>query len=227
TLTAVKDVYKQAKYKGIGCGIKSTGLGNGTIEGGHIKMRVLEGGRLEILNGYTEMGQGIYTATMQAVSEETHLPTEIMTVSWDKELGEKCGETWASRGTTLSCAAAQQAARKLMADMDAVPITIEPRTAALDEAARLRQLQQLIGREYSGEYVCNFTTRPGTPEAILNPTTHLTFSYAAQVVLLDEQGKLERVVVANDVGRELVELLLDRIHQHVILQQHVDAGLPR
>jgi len=203
TLNAVKDVYKQAKYKGIGCGIKSTGLGNGTIEGGHIKIRVLEGPRLEVLNGYTEMGQGIYTATMQAVSEETHLPTDIMTVSWDKELGEKCGETWASRGTTLSCAAAQQAARKLMADMDSVPITIEPRTAALDEAARLRQLQQLIGREYSGEYVCNFTTRPGTPEAVLNPTTHLTFSYAAQVVLLDEQGKLERVVVANDVGRAI------------------------
>jgi xanthine dehydrogenase molybdenum-binding subunit len=203
TLHAVKDVYKQAKYKGIGCGIKSTGLGNGTTEGGHIKVRVLEGPRLEILNGYTEMGQGIYTATMQAVSEETHLPTEIMTVSWDKELGEKCGETWASRGTTLSCAAAQQAARKLMADMDAVPITIEPRTAALDEASRMRQLQNLVGREYSGEYVCNFTTRPGTPESVLNPTTHLTFSYAAQVVLLDEQGKLERVVVANDVGRAI------------------------
>ena len=32
TLNAVKDIYKQAKYKGIGCGIKSTGLGNGTIE---------------------------------------------------------------------------------------------------------------------------------------------------------------------------------------------------
>ena len=43
TLNAVKGVYKSAKYKGIGCGIKSTGLGNGTIEGGHIKIRVLEG----------------------------------------------------------------------------------------------------------------------------------------------------------------------------------------
>ena len=40
TLNAVKDVYKRAKYKGIGCGIKSTGLGNGTIEGGYIKIRV-------------------------------------------------------------------------------------------------------------------------------------------------------------------------------------------
>src|SRR6185436_10359165 len=68
SLEAVKDLYKAAKYKGIGCGIKSTGLGNGTTEGGYIKIRVLEGGRIEILNGYTEMGQGIYTATMQAVS---------------------------------------------------------------------------------------------------------------------------------------------------------------
>ena len=67
----------------------------------------------------------------------------------------------------------------------------------------MRQLEQLVGREYRGEYVCNFTTRPGTPEAVLNPTTHLTFSYAAQVVILDEQGKAQRVVVANDVGRAI------------------------
>jgi CO/xanthine dehydrogenase Mo-binding subunit len=67
---------------------------------------------VEILTGYTEMGQGVYTATIQAVCEETGLPFEIMTVLWDKDLGNKCGETWASRATTLSCAAAQQAARK-------------------------------------------------------------------------------------------------------------------
>lgn len=203
TLHAVKDVYKRAKYKGIGCGIKSTGLGNGTIEGGYIVIRVVEGPRLEILNGYTEMGQGVYTATMQAVCEETALPAEIMTVLWDKDLGEKCGETWASRGTTLSCAAAQHAARKLAAELDSLPLTREPIGRAPDPATRVRQLEQLIGREYRGEYVCNFTTRPGTPESILNPTTHLTFSYAAQVVILDEHGKLQRVVVANDVGRAI------------------------
>ena len=203
TLDAVKDVYKRAKYKGIGCGIKSTGLGNGTIEGGYIRLRVLEGGRLEIRNGYTELGQGLYTATLQAVCEETGLSPDVMTVVWDKELGEKCGETWASRGTTLSCAAAQHAARKLAADLDSLPLTQEPAGPTPDPRARACQLQQLAGREYTGEYVCNFTTRPGTPEAILNPTTHLTFSYAAQVVLLDEQGKVERVVVANDVGRAI------------------------
>jgi xanthine dehydrogenase molybdenum-binding subunit len=192
SLEAVKGVYKAAKYKGIGCGIKSTGLGNGTIEGGYIVIRVVDQTSragvtpgLEILNGYTEMGQGVFTATAQAVSEETGLPANIMTVRWDKDLGNKCGETWASRATTLSCAAAQQAARKLALDLKELP------------------LDQLVGREYSGEYVCNFTTRPGTPEAVLNPTTHLTFSYSTQVVILGDDGRLERVVAAHDVGRAI------------------------
>jgi CO/xanthine dehydrogenase Mo-binding subunit/aerobic-type carbon monoxide dehydrogenase small subunit (CoxS/CutS family) len=185
SLESVRDLYKNAKYKGIGCGIKSTGLGNGTIEGGYITIRVLEGPRVEIRNGYTEMGQGIYTATLQAVCEETGLPASIMSVVWDKDLGEKCGETWASRGTTLSCAAAQIAGRKLAGDL---------KTQALDA---------LVGRDYVGEYVLSFTTRPGTPEAVLNPTTHLTFSYATQVVILDDEGRLERVIAAHDVGRAI------------------------
>jgi len=203
TLDVVKDIYKSAQCRGIACGVKSTGLGNGTIEGGYIKIRVVEGGRLEIFNGYTEMGQGVYTATMQAVCEETGLQADIMTVKWDPDLGEKCGETWASRGTTLSCAAAQHAARKLAADLDSLPLTQEPTGRTENAALRIRQLEQLVGREYTGEYVCNFTTRPGTPEAVLNPTTHLTFSYATQVVILNDEGRIERVMVANDVGRAI------------------------
>ena len=185
TLRAVKDIYKRAKYAGIGCGIKSTGIGNGTIDSGHAMIRVLEGGRLEVLTGYTEMGQGLFTTIRQAVCQETGLSHDIMTVRWDQELGAKCGETWASRGTTLSCAAAQRAASQLAADL---------KTATLE---------QLAGREYSGDYVCNFTTRPGTPEAVNNPTTHLTFSYATQVVILGEDGRMERVVAAHDVGRAI------------------------
>ena len=48
-----------------------------------------EGARLEILNGYTEMGQGIFTATLQAVCEETGLSPDLMQVRWDKDLGEQ------------------------------------------------------------------------------------------------------------------------------------------
>ncbi|HKF69191.1 MAG TPA: molybdopterin cofactor-binding domain-containing protein, partial [Vicinamibacterales bacterium] len=180
-------------------------LGNGTIEGGYIRLRVVASPstqasarqvQIEILNGYTEMGQGVYTATIQAVCEETGLPAEMMTIRWDKELGEKCGETWASRATTLSCAAAQRAAQQLVADLDEA-VRLNP------DATPHAVLADLIGREYYGECVYNFTTRPGTPESVLNPTTHLTFSYAAQVVILDEKGQLERVLVANDVGRAI------------------------
>jgi aldehyde oxidoreductase len=185
SLEAVKELYKRAKYAGIGCGIKSTGIGNGTIDSGHAVVRVLEGGRLEILTGYTEMGQGVFTTIRQAVCEETGLAPDIMSVRWDKELGAKCGETWASRATTLSCAAAQRAASQLAADL------------------KHSTLEQLAGREYSGDYVCNFTTKPGTPEALQNPTTHLTFSYATQLVILGEDGKIERVVAAHDVGRAI------------------------
>ena len=185
TLEAVKQIYKSAKYAGIGCGIKSTGIGNGTVDSGHISIRVLEGAKVDILTGYTELGQGLFTTIRQAVCEETGLPPDIMTVRWDKDLGAKCGETWASRATTLSCAAAERAARKLAADLEELP------------------LDKLIGREYGGDYVCDFTTRPGTPEAAENPTTHLTFSYSTQVVILDEDGRIERVVAAHDVGRAI------------------------
>ena len=197
SLDAVKDIYRSAKYAGVGCGIKSTGIGNGTTEEGRVIIRVVDGdppsrggasageARIEILNGYTEMGQGVYTATMQAVCEETGLPDTIMSVRWDKELGAVCGETWASRATTLSCAAAQKAARKLAEDL---------KTASLGE---------LAGREYVGSVIYSFTTKPGTPEAQKDPTTHFTFSYATQVVILDDEGRLARVVAAHDVGRAI------------------------
>ena len=185
TLEAVKDIYKKAKYKGIGCGIKSTGIGNGTVDSGHILIRVLEAGKVEILTGYTEMGQGLFTTVRQAVCEETGLSPEVMTVRWDKNIGAKCGETWASRATTLSCAAAQRAAGELAADL------------------KKTSIENLAGREYRGDYLCDFTTRPGTPDALTNPTTHLTFSYATQVVILDDDGRLERVIAAHDVGHAI------------------------
>jgi len=185
SLDAVKELYRNAKYAGVSCGIKSTGIGNGTTEEGRVVIRVIDGEHVEILNGYTEMGQGLYTATMQAVCEETGLPDTTMSVRWDKELGAICGETWASRATTLSCAAAQKAAHTLAEDL---------KTASLGD---------LAGREYMGSVVYSFTTKPGTPEAAKDPTTHFTFSYATQLVILDDDGHLERVVAAHDVGRAI------------------------
>ncbi|MEQ1946218.1 MAG: selenium-dependent xanthine dehydrogenase [Bryobacteraceae bacterium] len=185
TLQAVKDVYKNAKYAGIGCGIKSTGLGNGTVESGNVKLVVLPGGQLQAFTGHTEMGQGLFTILRQSVVEETGIAPENIDCGWSEDMGAKSGETWASRGGTLTCAAAIDACKKL------------------NEALKTKKLEDLAGQEFIGEYVCAFTTRPGTPEAEKNPTTHLTFSYATQVVILDDNGKLQKVVAAHDVGRAI------------------------
>jgi len=185
TLRAVKEIYKGAKYAGLGCGIKSTGLGNGLVESGAVKIRVLERGRLHAFTGHTEMGQGLFTNLRQVVVEETGFAPELIDVGWSEELGWKVGETWASRGTTLTCAAAQKACEKL------------------NEALKTHKLEELVGQEFYGEYVCAFTTKPGTPEAEKNPTTHLTFSYATQLVILGEDGKIDRVIAAHDVGRAI------------------------
>ncbi|MFH1574318.1 MAG: molybdopterin cofactor-binding domain-containing protein, partial [Acidobacteriota bacterium] len=111
------------------------------------------------------------------------LPPERMSVRAVSDRRVLCGMTTASRATALMTAAAQIAARKLAADLD----------GALPE--------ELAGREYHGEYVCDFTVKPGTD--VENPVTHMTFSYATQVVILDDEGMLERVVAAHDVGRAI------------------------
>ncbi len=185
SLEAVKDVYKRAKFAGIGCGVKSTGLGNGVTDSGHVLIKVLDDGRLDVRTGHTEMGQGILNTTLQCVCEETRVSPDLIISSWDKELGKLAGETWASRGTVLTAAAARQAASQLAEDL------------------KHSSLADLAGKEYRGDYVCNFTTRPGTEAAKLNPTTHLTFSYATQVVILDDNGRLAKVVAAHDVGHAI------------------------
>jgi xanthine dehydrogenase molybdenum-binding subunit len=187
TLEAVRDVYKGATCAGIGCGIKNTGIGNGMDDSGRLLLRVLEGGRLEILTGYTEMGQGLYTVLRQVVQEETALPPGCMSVRTSSDPRVPCGMTTASRATALLTEAGRIAARKLAADLQGAP------------------LGELAGREYLGEYVCDFTTKPGEWDA--DPVTHMTFSYATQVVILDERGRLARVVAAHDVGRAINPLL--------------------
>ncbi len=187
TLRAVKEIYKQAREQGqpvgIGCGIKNTGIGNGMDDSGRLLIRVLEEGRLEILTGYTEMGQGLFTILCQVVHEETGLDPEVMTCRTVSDSQVLCGMTTASRATALLTAAGQRAAQKLASDLDG------------------SSLADLAGREYLGEYVCDFTTKPGSKTD--EPVTHMTFSYATQVVILDDQGKLDRVVAAHDVGRAI------------------------
>lgn len=57
-----------------------------------------------------------------------------------------------------------------------------------------------IGVDYLGEYRVDWTN--SLSEGLAHPVIHSTFSYAAQVVVVDrETGEIERVVAVHDVGR--------------------------
>jgi xanthine dehydrogenase molybdenum-binding subunit len=138
------------------------------------------------------MGQGLFTILRQVVCEETGLDPGIMSVRTASDPRVLCGMTTASRATALLTAAGQRAARDLARELDG------------------RSLGELAGREFLGEYVCDFTTKPGEDTGDPSaepPKTHMTFSYATQVVILDDDGRLERVVAAHDVGRAINPLL--------------------
>jgi len=187
TLEAVRDVYKSSPRAGIACGIKNTGIGNGMEDIGRVAIEVLDGGRLEVLTGYTEMGQGLHTILRQVVCQETGLRPELMTVRTVSQADIECGMTTASRATALCTAAGQIAASQL--------------AGALVEAS----LEELVGRRFLGEFICDFTTAPG--EKVQDPVTHMGFGYATQVVILAEDGTIEKVVAAHDVGRAINPLL--------------------
>jgi xanthine dehydrogenase molybdenum-binding subunit len=188
TLLAVKDAYRGAKYAGIACGIKNCGIGNGMPDPGKASLRVETDGKVSIRTGYTEMGQGLFTVTIQTAVEETGLPPETFTALTDTVVNLDCGQTTGSRGTMLSCNAVIDAAKKLKADLDSG-----------------KTLKDLIGREYRGEWICDYTHKLGAH--VDEPKTHLTYGFATQVVILDDEGKITKVIAAHDVGKVMNPIL--------------------
>ena len=190
TLEAVKDAYRGAKYAGIACGIKNVGIGNGLPEAGRGTITVEQSGRLTIRTGFTEMGQGLFTVLIQTAVTETGLPADLFDVLADTTHAIDCGQTTGSRGTVLGAYGVQLAARKLKADLDAG-----------------RKLSDLAGRVYEGEWVCYKTDKFGAD--VPDPKTHLTYGFATQVVILDDEGRVKKIVAAHDVGRAMNPTLLE------------------
>jgi len=188
TLLAVRHAYDEARRSGravgIACGIKNTGIGNGAKEWGKARLVVEADGTVSLLNGYTEMGQGLLTVLIQCAVEATGLPPETFKPRVDSSFELGCGQTTGSRATLFGGRAVVEAGAKLKADLDAG-----------------RTLAELAGRVYSGEVLIDDTTAPGKVNGEGKIKTHTAFSYATQVVVLDEEGRLARVIAAHDVGR--------------------------
>ncbi len=189
TLLAVRDAYRDARFAGIACGVKNTGIGNGMVEYGRAVLRPEADGSVTLYHSWTEMGQGVHTVLQQIACEELGLPPERVRVAVDTDRDLETGQTTASRSTVLGGRAVIDAARKLR--------------AALGD----RPLEDLAGQEYRGEFVVDWTTALG-PE-IDEPVTHLAYAWATQVAVVDDEGRLSRVIAAHDVGRAINPTLVE------------------
>jgi len=181
TLLAVKDVFQNAKFAGIACGMKNTGIGNGVPDESKVRVVIESPTEITIHHGWTEMGQGVFTMAVQFLCEATGVNPDFVKVKVDTSKDAPSGMTTASRGTSLIGNSVLDAGKKLKADLDT------------------HSLEELVGSEYIGEWICDWTTaiEADVPE----PKTHYSYSYATQVVTLDDSGKVENVYAAHDAGK--------------------------
>lgn len=193
TLLAVKDAYDAARAEGlaagIACGVKNTGVGNGLPEYGKAILRPERDGTVTLFHSWTEMGQGCHTALQQIACHELGVSADRVRVVVDTARELDTGQTTASRSTVLGGRAIIEAAAALKAELDG------------------GTLEGLAGREFYGEVVIDWTHKPGHgPDGA---ATHFAYGWATQVVVLDREGRLARVIAAHDVGRVINPTLLE------------------
>jgi selenium-dependent xanthine dehydrogenase len=198
TLEAVKERYKEANFAGIACGIKNVGLGNGMADIGRAALTVEKDGTIHIRTGFTEMGQGLFTLCVQFAVEATGLQPDRFRVSTDTTHALNCGQTTASRATVLAGHAIAAAGQALKTRLDQVARRGE---LAGNDAERLVLLQ---GETFYGEWIYDKTSKLGTDlDQPGGPKTHLTYGFATQVAILDDHGRLQKMIAVHDVGQVL------------------------
>ncbi|MEM7347812.1 MAG: molybdopterin cofactor-binding domain-containing protein, partial [Chloroflexota bacterium] len=181
TLLAVKDEFYQAKFAGIACGIKNTGIGNGMPDMSQASITIQAADKVIIDHGWTEMGQGVHTMALQALCNETGIDPKIVEVRVDTHYEQEAGMTTASRATSLIGNAIIDACKDLKKDL------------------ATKSLADLVGNVYEGEWVVDWTTKPGA--MVEKVYTHYSYSYATQLVVLDDEGQIEKITAAHDAGK--------------------------
>jgi selenium-dependent xanthine dehydrogenase len=185
-LLAVKDVYEKAKaegkHVGIACAFKNSGIGVGLPDVGRCLFSV-ENGVIHIRTSAACIGQGLATVVTQIACQTLGLPPErFIAEPPDTRRTPNSGTTTASRQTVFAGEATHQAALKLK--------------EALEKTGG--DLCALEGQEFYGEY-SGLTDPMGSDKP--NPVSHVAYGYAATVAILDDAGKVEKIVAAYDIGQ--------------------------
>lgn len=188
TLEAVKEVFDNSKYVGIACAMKNAGVGVGIPDYGRAILAVT-GGKLHIRSGASCIGQGLGTVLVQMVVENTSLKREDIVYDAANTINAPdSGTTSGSRQTLITGEAVRRACMLLNKDMEG------------------RTLEELEGKEYYGEYLAK--TDPLGAD-VPNPVSHVAYGYATQVCVLSEEGRIEKIVAAHDVGKAVNPLSVE------------------
>ncbi len=188
-LEAIKDDFYKAKFAGLACAIKNSGVGNGMIDESKVIIEVVSGQRIVLKHGWTEMGQGVHNMAIQTLCEETGLDPGMIEVEVDTEAQIKTGMTTSSRATALVGLATIEAAKEFKADL------------------QMNSLVNLVGKVYKGQFICDWTNKPGAK--VENPVIHYSYGYAAQLCVLDENGRVEKIIAAHDGGKIMNPMLFE------------------
>lgn len=181
TLDALKDEYYKNPKAGIACAIKNSGLGVGIPDTGRCKL-IIDDGKVHILTSAACIGQGLASVTTQILSTVTGIsPWNIIHDDPDTARVPDSGETTASRQTLFTGEATRRAAEDLKKDLSEVA-----------------DISALNGKEYYAEYLGQ-TDKLGSDKD--NPVSHIAYGYATQLVELDDDGKLKKVIAVHDVGQ--------------------------
>ncbi len=179
-LEAVKEAYEANPYAGIAAAMKNSGVGVGLPDIGRSNLKIVDG-KVHILTSAACIGQGIGNTMLAMVCEATGLsPSLIVHDPADTAITPNSGTTTASRQTLFAGEATRCAAEKLA------------------EALKTKTLGELEGEVFEGVY-SGVTDKMGVDKK--NPVSHVAYGYAAQVVIMDENKKVTKVVAAHDVGR--------------------------
>ncbi|MGD9978451.1 MAG: xanthine dehydrogenase family protein molybdopterin-binding subunit, partial [Bacteroidales bacterium] len=189
TLLAVKDQFNAAEYAGIATGLKNTGVGNGMVDDSDVLIKIISDKKIEIHHGWTEMGQGVHTMAIQTLHQETGIDPELIDVVVNTEAGIPTGMTTSSRATALVANAIINAAISIKRDLEN------------------STLLQLVGRTYKGKFVCDWTCKPGADTE--NPIIHFAYGYATQVVILNDNGEIKKIIAAHDAGKIMNQTLFE------------------
>ncbi len=188
-LDALKDDFYKHKYVGLACAIKNSGVGNGMVDESVVKIEIVAENKIRLHHGWTEMGQGVHNMALQTFCEETGLNPEIVEVIVDTQAQIKTGMTTSSRATALVGLAIIDASKRLKSDLEK------------------KSLKKLLGKTYKGQFTCNWTNKPGAN--VKDQIIHYSYGYAAQLCILNEKGKIKKMIAAHDAGKIMNPMLFE------------------